>query len=151
MSTRRILQVTATFAALRGERMKGLTDKLLSGRGMFAALMALALAVRILIPAGFMPMVQPEGVVVALCNGVDAASVVVDFGKKPVDRPHEADVSGCSYAAGLGGGLLLGAATAFVATVPAVLAVASGQHAAQRADARLAAPPPPAIGPPATA
>ncbi len=129
--------------------MKGLADKSLLGRGMFAALLALALAVRVLIPAGFMPVVQSDGVVVALCNGVDAATVVVDFGKKPIDKPHESGVAGCSYAAGLGSGILLATAIAFAAPMSAALAVTPGQSAAQRAFASLAAPPPPAIGPPA--
>lgn len=43
-----------------------------------AALVALALLLKIAVPAGFMPMAQGGQIVVKLCNAVDAATMVID-------------------------------------------------------------------------
>jgi hypothetical protein len=127
--------------------MTGLLQRNHWHRGLFAALLALALGLRILIPAGFMPLVSADGVSVTLCSGTDAGNVTVDLGKKPVDRPQ--DAGPCSFGAGLAAGLLPVAAVLLLLPLPEPPALPQLPLRAQRLAPQPAAPPPPAIGPPA--
>lgn len=126
--------------------MTGLIQRNPWRRGLFAALLALGLALRILVPAGFMPLVSADGVSVTLCSGNDAGNVTVDFGKKPVDRPQDASL--CSFGAGLAGGLLLTALPLLLLPLPIAIMPPALPQPAQRPAPQPAALPPPAIGPP---
>ncbi len=82
------------FAAIR---KKG------SARSLFAALFALALAIRICVPAGFMPTQTAHGVVVSICDGMGSAkTMVVDFQRPDVSgRPSDTQKQpeSCAFAA----------------------------------------------------
>lgn len=122
-----------------------------AGQGRIVALLALALFVRALVPAGWMPVAGPDGVHFALCP--DQAPVAHaapghhggnDHGQAPApDQP-------CAFAGlGLAADAPPPAPVILPATIPAMpaqvlrTAVAVGRG--------LAAPPPPATGPPAFA
>ncbi len=120
------------------------------GRGILAMLFLFALVVRMIVPTGFMPTTTPAGIVISMCTGMGAVKTFLPIeqdGDKS-DRQTPAD-GPCIYAGGAGGGL----PDADV-VVPAPM-VAPNLHQvvpyafADIATARLAAPPPPAIGPPA--
>ncbi|MEI9851811.1 MAG: DUF2946 family protein [Sphingomonas sp.] len=121
-------------------------------RGIALALLALALAVRVLVPAGWMPM-QGQGFAITLCTGAGAVEAWVDadgeLGKRPA-APDTERGRHCAFA-GLGGPLLGDAPDAALAIPFAPEAAAAKPPALTAAIGRgLAAPPPPATGPPAT-
>ena len=119
------------------------------GRGIFAALFLCALAIRVMVPAGFMPTTTAHGVVVSLCAGQSSDHQALDLGKKvPGQHKGNAD-SPCSFAAGLGGGLLDTSSVPLSVPLPSVAALPLGRAIADLVVHRLAAPPPPALGPPA--
>jgi len=115
-----------------------------------AALIALALAMRVLVPSGFMPTSDHNRIVVALCSGSGPATVAIDLGKEKGDASHEraADMS-CAFA-GLGSPSLAGADPVLL-----VLAVAFALLLTARAVDPLSSVPlrlrPPLRGPPLTA
>ncbi len=123
-----------------------------AGRCILVMLFALVLAVRIAIPTGYMPTSAPQGIVISVCTGMGQtkAFVPTSDGKSDHDRSTTAE-GACTFAAGLGGGLI--AAT----IIPAQVAIAQESDTPSlRAIAdltihRLAAPPPPSQGPPARA
>lgn len=124
-------------------------------RGLMAALALLVLAIQLVAPTGFMPTRTDRGVVVTLCTGQGAVNVVVPR-ESDGDRHGQRDdgMTGqqhCPFAASVQ-----------PAVPPLVLAdlplpvwtLASGviaQALRTGVIARLAAPPPPSSGPPATA
>lgn len=136
--------------------MTGAIRQSQAARGLLAALALLVLAVQLLAPSGFMPVRTTHGVVVTLCTGQGAINVVVDRDSTPVKKHHPADEGApmqqhCAFAG----------AAAQPSVPPLVLAdlplqawtLAFGTLAlALRTGliARLAAPPPPSSGPPAT-
>ena len=121
-----------------------------AGRGLFALLLLCALAVRVVVPNGFMPVQGIDGIVVTLCTdqGMVKAVVPIDKGGEPAD--HGKSKSGeCTFASGLGGGLLV-ATTSTVDAAPALTVARLASRAiADVTVHRLAAPPPPSHGPPA--
>lgn len=125
-----------------------------SARGTFrgeiaVALLLLALAMRVLVPAGWMPSV--DGRAITLCTGTGAVEAwVADDGTIHKKAPGETGKGAepCVFA-GLGAALLtpdppVAPPTLFAAPVAAVLAVP-----AVAIGRGLAAPPPPPTGPPA--
>lgn len=120
-----------------------------TGKSLYAIAMLLALYLRILIPAGYMPTFSAQGIVVELCSGESGKTIIIDLGSKPENekQKHAAD-SPCVFAAGLGHTLLTHAAPLYAppaiygGTVVGIIA------RARFAAIRLAAPPPPAQGPP---
>lgn len=119
-------------------------------RGIALTLLALALAVRLLVPAGWMP-AQGQGFAITLCTGAGAVEAWVDadgkLGKRPA-APDSGNGKHCAFA-GLGAplpGPMAEPAAPFAPAVtispPPALTAAVGRG--------LAAPPPPATGPPAT-
>ncbi|WP_233281337.1 DUF2946 family protein [Sphingomonas changnyeongensis] len=75
------------FEALRTRRVP---------RGIFAVLLVLVLALRILVPTGFMPTKTADGIVVTICDGLgESRSMVIDLG-----RSGDAGHSGHDEAAG---------------------------------------------------
>lgn len=123
-----------------------------AGRGVFALMMLCALAVRVAIPTGFMPTQSIHGIVISLCTGQGAVSAVLPIGKGSEPADHDKSKGGeCTFAAGLGGGLLVAVYSA-TAQAPIVLAPLLASRAiADLTVHRLAAPPPPAQAPPARA
>ena len=112
------------------------------------ALIGLALAVRLLVPAGWMP-AEGRGFAITLCTGSGAQAVWID-GKGNIHKraPATAPDHPCAFA-GIAAPMLDGEAPL------AILAPAAIRHAALTRPLAaigqgLAAPPPPATGPPAT-
>ncbi len=120
------------------------------GRPLFAALVLLALAMRVAVPAGFMPTATERGVVVSICTGEGVLSHVIDLGIKDTGEKQQGTQSHCLFASAAGGALLpemLGDAP-FV-WLPTVLVL--GAAVPHLTVNRLAAPPPPSQAPPARA
>lgn len=124
-------------------------------RGLLAALALLVLAMQMIAPSGFMPVRTDRGVVVTLCTGTGPVNVVVPRGQAPEKGGHRPDdgMTGqqhCPFAASvqpvvppmMAADLLLPAWQ--LAFGPIAFALKTGLIA------RLAAPPPPSSGPPAT-
>ncbi|MDO7833844.1 hypothetical protein Q4610_02190 [Sphingobium sp. HBC34] len=123
-------------------------------RGLLAALALLVLAVQLVAPTGFMPIRTESGVMVTLCTGQGAVNVVVPRGEAPGKHGQPDDgMTGqqhCPFAASVqplvpplvAADLPLPAWQ--LAFGPIAFALKTGVIA------RLAAPPPPSSGPPAT-
>jgi len=114
------------------------------------ALLGLVLAVRVLVPAGWMPAQQGPGFAIAMCSGSGAEAVWVDTeGKVHKQAPAAMGDQHCAFA-GLGAPML--GSDLPPAILPAVRAGAAPalQPALAAIGHGLAAPPPPATGPPAT-
>lgn len=120
-----------------------------AGQSLLALALGLALALRIMIPPGFMPAVTPQGMVIQLCSGVDHQ---VDLaGGTPASDKHDTADGPCVFAAGIDHGalpVLQPTALPFPAPVAALPVTIRPDHT--RAP-RLAAPPPPSHAPPALA
>ena len=122
-------------------------------RGLLSALALLVLAIQLITPAGFMPVRTERGVMVTLCTGQGAVSVLVDRDQAPGKVHHSQDdgvpvQQHCSFAASVQPVVppLILADLPLPAwqTVsgPIAFALKTGLIA------RLAAPPPPSSGPP---
>lgn len=124
-----------------------------AARGLLAALALLVLAIQFVAPSGFMPVRTDRGVVVTLCTGQGAVNVVVDRGQVP--GKHDSPDDGmqgqqhCPFAASVQPVVppLVLADVPLpawqLAFGPIAFALKTGLIA------RLAAPPPPSLGPPA--
>ncbi|WP_313806839.1 DUF2946 family protein [Sphingobium sp.] len=122
-----------------------------TAKGLQAALALLVLAMQLVAPSGFMPVRTERGVVVTLCTGQGAVNVVVDRGQAPGRDQQDDGMAGqqhCPFAASvqplvpplvLADLPLLAWQLAFG---PIAFALKTGLIA------RLAAPPPPSLGPP---
>lgn len=114
-------------------------------------LLAVALLVRLVIPAGWMP-VAGNGYAITLCTGagivsawVDADGVVHKDGKAPAQKPDHP----CTFA-GLSADLLAGGTSSFLGHFVAFSSLIAAKAFETVAIGRgLAAPPPPPTGPPA--
>jgi hypothetical protein len=124
-------------------------DLLQRHRLALAVVLAATLLMRALVPAGWMPAIA-DGQLITICSGMGEAKLWIDANGNPVETPHDKNPSGdraCAFAASLGGfmaplALCLACPLGIAAVdLPGRLAVAVGLG--------LAAPPPPAIGPPA--
>ncbi|MBW7945631.1 MAG: hypothetical protein H3C60_04140 [Sphingomonadaceae bacterium] len=118
--------------------------------GVVAAALFLVLFARILVPSGYMPVATADGVVVTLCTGNGPVEVLLDLEGGHVPTKHDSGMDAPCAFAGMGAGALA------AAPVLAVLVAIDAGRTFSRAVAdltvhRLAAPPPPAIGPPARA
>jgi hypothetical protein len=124
-------------------------------RGLLAALALFVLAIQLIAPSGFMPVRTDRGVVVTLCTGQGAINVVVPRGQAPEKGDHRPDD-------GMAGQQHCPFAASMQPVVPPLVAADLPLPAWQLAHgviafalktgviARLAAPPPPSSGPPAT-
>ena len=119
------------------------------GRGLVTAFLLCILALRVLVPDGYMPVATPTGLVVALCTGEGLVEIHVDVDRDKGQAPAS-QAPGCHFAS---------AASPWTSpeapSVP-MLFVSGGapmhvQPLASLVPSRLAAPPPPSIGPPARA
>ncbi len=116
---------------------------------MALALMVLVLAMRVLIPAGFMPMAASHGLTITLCTPKGAVDVTLDVDNKAPASSHQAAGDHCIFASALGGAALLVLQPLLALAMPPLAELAGGMAIADLTPHRLAAPPPPAIGPPA--
>ncbi|GAA0728908.1 hypothetical protein [Sphingomonas japonica] len=118
-----------------------------AARGIFVAAAFLVLLLRTLVPSGFMPVETGGTIVVQICSGYGPASIEIDLGKKAPGKHHKASDQPCSYA-GFAGPLLAQLGPAVLSAPLPVIMLSSGAAIADLTVHRLAAPPPPAIGPP---
>lgn len=119
-----------------------------SARGVFVAFALLVLLLRIVVPSGFMPVETDGKIVVQLCSGYGPASVELDLGKKVPTDQHKASDHPCAFAGGFGGNLLPPMLPPAVVLALPMILLSFGSAIADLTVHRLAAPPPPAIGPP---
>ena len=119
-------------------------------RNLAAALIVLALAVRVVIPAGYMPSSE-RGFALTICAGMDTQTVWMDkSGKLHKEDPAKGksvEHQPCAFA----GAAMAGDAPApelHVALAPVALATPVFAERGVAVGRGLAAPPPPAIGPP---
>ncbi|CAN5333037.1 hypothetical protein BH10PSE13_BH10PSE13_06200 [soil metagenome] len=122
-------------------------------RALFGMLVALVLAARLFSPAGFMPVATAHGVMVTLCTGQGAVKMLVARENTPVGHQDDSDSTPrehCPFA-GIAAAPTLPAmaplpllAVWHLPTGPIAFALKTGWIA------RIAAPPPPSSGPPAT-
>lgn len=129
--------------------MTGAIGKSLMRQRVLAALFLLAMALRVLAPAGFMPDVGDQGLVLRLCSGSGAQTVVVVPGKTTPDDPQNASGEACLFGAAPGQGLDVPVPPAVPALVLPRLPLVFATAVAHLTVHRLAAPPPPSQGPPA--
>ena len=125
-------------------------------RGLLAALASFVLLFQMLVPAGFMPVRTAHGVMVTLCTGQGAMNVMVDRDSVPVKKHQPGNDGGpmqqhCPFAGA--GQPVAPALPAVDIALPAWLGASGPIAFALKTGfiARLAAPPPPSSGPPATA
>ena len=112
-------------------------------------LIALALAVRVLVPSGWMPD-QARGFAITLCTGAGAETAWIDAdGNIHKKAPATAPDHLCAFA-GVAAPMLGGDPPVSI-VAPAPVAVAARVQPLIAVGQGLAAPPPPATGPPATA
>lgn len=125
-----------------------------SSRALVALLLAALLAGRMVVPAGWMPVQTSQGFTIQLCSSSGAGEAWVDAAGK-LHRGHQpgkpaAPKDPCPFAA-----LPMPASLGSAPAVPAMLPVASLAPAiawqAAAIGRGLAAPPPPATGPPLSA
>ncbi len=117
------------------------------GRALLATLLFCGLALRMLVPAGYMPATSTDGVTIILCSGMGQKQVVIDLGQKTPAQPDTAE-SPCLFAPGMGSALLHVDALAMTIPFAYGLVLTFGAAIADLTTHRLAAPPPPAHGPP---
>jgi hypothetical protein len=129
--------------------MIGAVRKSLMSKRVLAALFLLAMALRVLAPAGFMPEVGDRGLVLRLCSGSGAQTVVVVPGKTTPDEPQNASGETCLFGAAPGQGLVMPAALPAMAAMLPRLPLVFATAIAHLTVHRLAAPPPPSQAPPA--
>ncbi|MBU3078915.1 hypothetical protein [Sphingomonas quercus] len=124
-----------------------------ASRDLFVALAFLVLLIRTLVPSGFMPVAMDDKVVIQLCTGAGPASIVIDrdggSDHHPADE-HKASDHPCTYSGGFTGGLLDAVPPRLAAPLVHAVTLPFGAALADLTVHRLAAPPPPAIGPPPT-
>jgi len=121
-------------------------------RGLLVAAVSLVLLLRALVPSGFMPVETNGRIVVQLCTGTGPATMVLDLGKAAPTSgdQHKAGDGPCTYAGTFAGGLLAATPPSVLAPALALALLPNGAAIADLTVHRLAAPPPPAIGPPLT-
>jgi hypothetical protein len=126
---------------------------LLPSRHLAAALVLMALAMRVLVPSGWMPTTE-RGFALTICTGVDTQTIWMDSkGKLHKEDPTKGDAvehSPCAFA-GAPPALAANADMAVAAIAPQPRIVPSFVWQDVTVGHGLAAPPPPAIGPPSFA
>ncbi|WP_443969906.1 hypothetical protein [Sphingobium sp. CR28] len=120
-------------------------------RGVFIASVLLVLLLRTFVPTGFMPVETNGKIVVQLCTGYGPTSVVIDRRDPAPTDQHKAADHPCTFAGGFAGNLLAPFTPLPLAVPPLpTILLPFGAAIADLTIQRLAAPPPPAIGPPST-
>jgi hypothetical protein len=119
-------------------------------RNLAAALIVLALALRVIIPSGFMPSSE-RGFALTICTGMDTQTVWMDksgkLHKEDPSKGKSVEHQPCAFAGAAMAADFL-AADFQIAMAPVALAIPVFGKREVSVGAGLAAPPPPAIGPP---
>jgi hypothetical protein len=119
-------------------------------RNLAAALIVLALALRVIIPSGFMPSSE-RGFALTICTGMDTQTVWMDksgkLHKEDPSKGKSVEHQPCAFAGAAMAADVL-SADFQVAMAPVALAIPVFAKREVSVGAGLAAPPPPAIGPP---
>ena len=119
-------------------------------RNIAAALIVLALALRVIIPSGFMPSSE-RGFALTMCTGMDTQTVWMDksgkLHKEDPSKGKSVEHQPCAFAGAAMAADVL-SADFQVAMAPVALAIPVFAKREVSVGAGLAAPPPPAIGPP---
>ena len=119
-------------------------------RNIAAALIVLALALRVIIPSGFMPSSE-RGFALTICTGMDTQTVWMDksgkLHKEDPSKGKSVEHQPCAFAGAAMAADVL-SADFQVAMAPVALAIPVFAKREVSIGAGLAAPPPPAIGPP---
>ena len=119
-------------------------------RNLAAALIVLALALRVIIPSGFMPSSE-RGFALTICTGMDTQTVWMDksgkLHKEDPSKGKSVEHQPCAFAGAAMAADVL-SADFQVAMAPVALAIPVFAKREVSIGAGLAAPPPPAIGPP---
>jgi hypothetical protein len=119
-----------------------------TARGLFALVALCAVFVRVAIPTGFMPTQGVGGIVISLCTGQGAAKALLPVElNDPGSQDHAKD-GDCAFATGLGSGLVDALRPVLLATPVIFDRLLTSIAIADLTVHRLAAPPPPAQGPP---
>lgn len=116
---------------------------------LFALLLLCVLAIRAMVPIGFMPVSSAQGITVSLCTGEGSATILLPIERKdnhPGD--HKSVEPPCAFAAGLGGGLVEPPSAQLLFRTDTDYRAPPTPAVADLIAHRLAAPPPPALGPP---
>ena len=119
-------------------------------RNFAAALIVLALALRIMVPAGFMPSTE-RSFALTICTGMDTQTVWMDksgtLHKEDPSKGKSVEHQPCAFAgAAIAGDFL--SSVSQIAMAPLALPIPGFVKREVSVGAGLAAPPPPAIGPP---
>jgi hypothetical protein len=131
--------------------MNGWIRRSQGAKGMFALLLLCALAIRVAIPTGFMPTQSVHGLVITLCTGEGAVKATLPIQKDDAPGDHQGKPSDCAFAVGLGGGMIAPPDALLRVDAPLPPVPPTSRAIADLTVHRLAAPPPPAQGPPARA
>lgn len=119
-------------------------------RNLAAVLILLALALRVIIPSGFMPSSE-RGFALTICTGMDTQTVWMDksgkLHKEDPSKGKSVEHQPCAFAGAAMAADFL-AADFQIALAPVALAIPVFAKREVSVGAGLAAPPPPAIGPP---
>lgn len=118
-------------------------------RGLMAALLALVLFARLIVPAGFMPAEQ-NGPTFVLCTGEGTITGWIGSDgtvHKEQDKPKTTRDAPCAFA-GIGASLLSTAPAIAMIAAMIPVSLADGLRAPGSLGRGLAAPPPPQTGPP---
>jgi len=119
-------------------------------RNLAAAVILLALALRVMIPSGFMPSSE-RGFALTICTGMDTQTVWMDKSgklyKEDPSKGKSVEHQPCAFAGTAMVADFLSAGSC-VALAPVALAIPVFAKHEISVGAGLAAPPPPAIGPP---
>ncbi len=117
-------------------------------RRVFALLLLCVLAIRVAIPTGFMPVADAHGITISVCTGQGAVTAFLPIPQREDGQDHHGPAAPCAFAVGLGGPLLDPIDPALRVTVPQTFDPPRPHALADVTVHRLAAPPPPAQGPP---
>ncbi|WP_237829252.1 hypothetical protein [Sandaracinobacteroides sayramensis] len=117
---------------------------------MLALLLLCALAMRMAVPAGYMPAFGNGTASLVLCSAFGDKRIDVDFGKAGSTDQQAMDLP-CVFASTPGAIPAFTGAQAGLLAWPLVSAAFFSAAIADLTTHRLAAPPPPALGPPAQA
>ena len=119
-------------------------------RNLAAALIVLALALRVIIPSGFMPSSE-RGFALTICTGMDTQTVWMDksgkLHKEDPSKGKSVEHQPCAFAGAAMAADVL-SADFQIALAPVALAIPVFAKREISVGSGLAAPPPPAIGPP---
>jgi hypothetical protein len=118
-------------------------------RRVFALLLLCVLAIRVAIPTGFMPVADAHGITISFCTAQGAVKSFLPNSQREAGHGHHGPAAApCAFAIGLGSPLLDPSGPAWLGTPASTFDPPPPSAMADMTVHRLAAPPPPAQGPP---